>query len=95
MQLVISHNIPIAVGKSRLYQEGITLAHANHKQGHIRSENIPPLLDFNQSIYIYIPNITDIIMINILVPIIIFQDTNSKCLWDKSLVHPKNPKVAG
>ena len=53
MQLVISHNIPIAVGKSRLYQEGITLAHANHKQGHIRSENIPPLLDFNQSIYIY------------------------------------------
>ena len=53
MQLVISHNIPIAVGKSRLYQEGITLAHANHKQGHIRSENIPPLLDFNQYIYIY------------------------------------------
>ena len=28
MQLVISHNIPIAVGKPRLYQEGIiTLAH--------------------------------------------------------------------
>jgi hypothetical protein len=93
MQLVISHNIPIAVGKSRLYQEGINLAHKNHKQGYIRSENIPPLLDFNQ--YIYIPNITDIIMIDILVPINIFQDTNSKCLWDKSLVHPKNPKVAG
>ena len=53
MQLVISHNIPIAVGKSRLYQEGINLAHKNHKQGYIRSENIPPLLDFNQYIYIY------------------------------------------
>lgn len=53
MQLVISHNIPIAVGKSRLYQEGITLAHKNQKKKDVFDQRISPIVGF-QSIYIYI-----------------------------------------